>query len=60
MPDLRWTDSDTAAAIRLALEIKRRREEAGLSQPQLARRIGYTRQYVSLAERPGHNLPSLG
>lgn len=60
MTDHRSPDSDTTAAIRLALEVKRRREEAGLSQSQLARRIGYTRQYVSLAERPGHNLPSLG
>jgi transcriptional regulator with XRE-family HTH domain len=47
------------AATLLAGEIKRRRTDAGLSQPQLAQRIGYTRQYVSLAERPGHNLPSL-
>jgi transcriptional regulator with XRE-family HTH domain len=42
----------------LAREIKRRRHAAGLSQPQLAQRIGYTRQYVSLAERTGQNLPS--
>ncbi|MDQ2587300.1 hypothetical protein CKY47_25610 [Saccharothrix yanglingensis] len=46
------------AGVRLAREIRRRRTEAGLSQPQLARKIGYTRQYVSLAERAGHNLPS--
>ncbi|MGW4115286.1 helix-turn-helix transcriptional regulator [Actinosynnema sp. NPDC004786] len=48
-----------SAATRLAHEIKKRRTEAGLSQPQLAQRIGYTRQYISLAERPDHNLPSL-
>ncbi|MGM1062632.1 helix-turn-helix transcriptional regulator [Saccharothrix sp. Mg75] len=48
-----------AAASLLASEIKRRRVEAGLSQPQLARRIGYTRQYVSYAERVQANLPSL-
>ncbi|XVS61813.1 helix-turn-helix transcriptional regulator [Actinosynnema sp. CA-299493] len=47
------------AAASLASEIKRRRGEAGLSQPQLARRIGYTRQYVSYAERLQANLPSL-
>jgi transcriptional regulator with XRE-family HTH domain len=43
---------------RLAREIRERRLAAGLSQPQLAKLIGYTRQYVSLAERHGHNLPS--
>ncbi|RKT55405.1 helix-turn-helix transcriptional regulator [Saccharothrix australiensis] len=46
------------AAGRLAYEIKARRERAGLSQPQLGARIGYTRQYVSMAEHPGRNLPS--
>ncbi|XVS62102.1 helix-turn-helix domain-containing protein [Actinosynnema sp. CA-299493] len=45
-------------AARLAREIKTRRVAAGLSQPQLAKLIGYTRQYVSLAERHSHNLPS--
>ncbi|XVV04504.1 helix-turn-helix domain-containing protein [Actinosynnema sp. CA-248983] len=42
----------------LAGEIRRLRNEAGLSQPQLAQRTGYTRQYISLAERPQRNLPS--
>lgn len=42
----------------LAAEIKKLRHAAGLSQPQLAQRVGYTRQYVSLAERPGKNIPS--
>lgn len=46
------------AGVRLAHEIRRLRHEAGLSQPQLARQVGYTRQYVSLAERLDHNLPS--
>ncbi|MEU4804144.1 helix-turn-helix transcriptional regulator [Actinosynnema sp. NPDC023587] len=46
------------AAVRLAHEIRARRREAGLSQPQLGTVIGYTRQYVSMAERPGQNLPS--
>ncbi|XVS65498.1 helix-turn-helix domain-containing protein [Actinosynnema sp. CA-299493] len=48
-----------AAATRLADEIRKRRNQAGMSQPQLARLIGYTRQYVSHAERPQANLPSL-
>jgi transcriptional regulator with XRE-family HTH domain len=47
------------AAVLLAHEIKRRRKAANLSQPELAIKIGYTRQYVSLAERVGKNLPSL-
>ncbi|MBY8853181.1 helix-turn-helix domain-containing protein, partial [Saccharothrix sp. MB29] len=48
-----------AAATRLADEIRHRRNQAGMSQPELARLIGYTRQYVSHAERPQTNLPSL-
>ncbi|MGW5053935.1 helix-turn-helix transcriptional regulator [Actinokineospora sp. NPDC004072] len=43
----------------LAAEIRRLRKAAGLSQNQLAAQVGYTRQYVSLAERVGANLPSL-
>lgn len=46
------------ASARLAHEIRRLRHEAGLSQPQLAKKIGYTRQYVSMAERVDYNLPS--
>lgn len=47
-----------SAADLLAHEIRRLRNVAGLSQPQLAEAVGYTRQYVSLAERVGKNLPS--
>jgi transcriptional regulator with XRE-family HTH domain len=46
------------AVDRLAGAIRRARVDAGLSQSELARRIGYTRNYVSMAERPGRNLPS--
>ncbi|MBV9161067.1 MAG: helix-turn-helix domain-containing protein [Pseudonocardiales bacterium] len=42
----------------LAEEIRRLRKVAGLSQPQLGALIGYTTQYVSLAERPKRGLPS--
>ncbi|MGH4017590.1 MAG: helix-turn-helix domain-containing protein, partial [Pseudonocardiaceae bacterium] len=42
----------------LAEEIRTRRKAAGLSHPRLAERVGYTRQYVSLAERPKKGLPS--
>lgn len=45
-------------AHQLAAEIRIRRRVAGLSRPQLAALIGYTRQYVSLAERPKRGLPS--
>ncbi|XVV06699.1 helix-turn-helix transcriptional regulator [Actinosynnema sp. CA-248983] len=45
-----------SAAARLRREIKSLRGE--VSQAKLAARIGYTRQYVSMAEREGHNLPS--
>ncbi|WP_442785257.1 helix-turn-helix transcriptional regulator [Amycolatopsis sp. H20-H5] len=43
---------------RLAYETRRLRTVAKLSQPQLSKQVGYTRQYVSLAENPGKNLPS--
>ena len=42
----------------LAEEIRTRRRAAGLSQPALAAQIGYTPQYVSLAERPNKGLAS--
>jgi transcriptional regulator with XRE-family HTH domain len=43
---------DTPAASALAAEIRRRRTLAGLSHTELAALIGYSRQYVSRAERP--------
>ncbi|MET8845985.1 helix-turn-helix transcriptional regulator [Amycolatopsis sp. NPDC004625] len=46
------------AADHLVREIRRLRSAAELSQSDLARRIGYTRNYVSMAERVGRNLPS--
>lgn len=49
----------TVAATLLAQSIRQHRMDAGLSQPMLAARIGYSPQYVSLAERPGRGgLPS--
>ncbi|MGH3869836.1 MAG: helix-turn-helix transcriptional regulator [Pseudonocardiaceae bacterium] len=51
-------DRPLPLAQRLAEEVRRLRKAAGLSQPQLAALIGYTRQYVSLAERPNKGLPS--
>lgn len=60
MPDEKAKDESLGeAAVALADEIRRRRRQAGLSQPELARMIGYTRQYVSLVERPQRNLPSV-
>lgn len=58
MSDDGHPDGAEPAHTRLIHEIRRLRKQAGLSQPQLARMIGYTRQYVSLAERVDHNLPS--
>ncbi|WP_410582519.1 helix-turn-helix domain-containing protein [Amycolatopsis sp. lyj-108] len=49
--------AETAQA-RLAGEIKRLRGAADLSQSGLGERVGYTRNYVSMAERVGGNLPS--
>lgn len=51
-------DEDSSVADRLAQEIRRLRKEAGLSQSELATRIGYSPQYVSLAERASKGLPS--
>jgi transcriptional regulator with XRE-family HTH domain len=51
-------DAPESAADQLAAEIRRRRHAAGLSQRELALRCGYTREYVSVAERPGGNIPS--
>jgi transcriptional regulator with XRE-family HTH domain len=48
-----------SAAERLAAAIRQRRTDAKLSQSSLAERIGYTRQYVSYAENPRRNVPSL-
>lgn len=43
---------------RLVEEIRRRRKDANLSHAQLAGQIGYSRQYISLAERATKGLPS--
>ncbi|MGH3698402.1 MAG: helix-turn-helix domain-containing protein [Pseudonocardiaceae bacterium] len=51
-------DRPLPLAQQLAEEIRRLRKAAGLSQPRLAALIGYTRQYVSLAERPKRGLLS--
>lgn len=45
-------------AKRLAAEIRRLRSAAGLSHAELAGAIGYSRQYVAVAERPGKGLAS--
>jgi transcriptional regulator with XRE-family HTH domain len=55
------TEGDPAAESAAELlpgEIRRLRKAAGLSHMQVAAMIGYSRQYISLAERPGQNLPS--
>jgi transcriptional regulator with XRE-family HTH domain len=52
------TSQPGTAAARLAQEIRNLRKAAGLSHAQLAVRIGYTRQYLSLAEQPSRGLPA--
>lgn len=42
----------------LAHAIRSTREEAGLTQGQLANRVGFSREYVSRAERPSKSLAS--
>lgn len=59
MTNRRAVDTEAPATTRLRHEIKRLRRVANLSQPALAARIGYSRQYVSYAERVD-TLPSLG
>ncbi len=53
-------DSDRPADRRalLGFEIRKARQKYGLSQPQLAKAVGYSRQYISSAENPQHPLPS--
>jgi tetratricopeptide (TPR) repeat protein len=51
-------EPDRAAEVTLAEEIRRRRLAAGLSQSDLANRVGYSREYVSRAERPSKGLAS--
>ncbi|MQY21406.1 helix-turn-helix transcriptional regulator [Nocardia macrotermitis] len=48
----------TTVADELAREIKRLRLEIGLSQRALAAKIGYSRQYVPMAEWENSDLPS--
>lgn len=46
------------AVTRLAEEIRRRRNAAGLSHAELAAKVGYSREYVRRAESPIKGLPS--
>lgn len=50
-------DSPRPALKRLARELRRLRNELGLSQQEAARQAGYVREYITLAER-GRQLPS--
>ena len=49
---------DRATEAAFPNEVRRRRLAAGLSQAQLANRIGYSREYVSRAERASKGLAS--
>lgn len=48
------------AELSLTAELRRLRKAAGLSQIELANRVGYSREYVSRAERGSKGLPSAG
>ncbi len=56
------SDSDNDDAVSgqalVAREIHRHREQAGLSRSELARRVGYSRTYISTIEKPGADLVS--
>jgi transcriptional regulator with XRE-family HTH domain len=56
--DDQTADNASPAAERLARRIKLLRNQAGLSQADLAETISYSREYLSMAERVGGNLPS--
>lgn len=45
-----------APALAIALQLRWRRQELGLSQAQLGKRLGVTRQQAASLERPGANL----
>ena len=49
---------DRSAGERLAREIRLRRTLSGLNQAALARKVGYSVEYVSRAQRPNKGLPS--
>ena len=49
---------DRAAEVAFPDEVRRRRVAAGLSQAELANRVGYSREYVSRAERASKGLAS--
>ena len=55
----RISSSASSARERLASEIRRHRKAAGLSQPNLGKEVGYSRQYISSAENAQHGVPSL-
>ncbi|MGE0295271.1 helix-turn-helix domain-containing protein [Pseudonocardia sp.] len=51
-------ETESAAEADLSAEIRRRRREIGLSQGELSLRVGFSREYVSRAERCGRGLAS--
>jgi transcriptional regulator with XRE-family HTH domain len=56
--DLRAQAEGASPEAALAAHIRRRRSAAGLSQAGLANLVGYSREYVSRAERPSKGLAS--
>ena len=55
-PDVR--DDCAGVEVEMAAELRRHRQRAGLSVGELAIKVGYSREHVSKAERPGRGLAS--
>jgi tetratricopeptide (TPR) repeat protein len=51
-------DGEVVGQRAVARELRRFRERAGLSRTELARRVGYSRTYLSTCEKPGADLVS--
>jgi transcriptional regulator with XRE-family HTH domain len=52
------SDGDVTGQALVARELRHHRERAGLNLSQLAKRVGYSRTYISTSEKPGADLVS--
>lgn len=52
------SEADAVGQVEVARELRRHRHRAGLSLGELARRVGYSRTYISRIEKPGADLVS--
>ena len=56
MPTRKGLAVPVSPALAIALQVRWRRQELGLSQSQLGKKLGVTRQQVALLEQPTGNL----